>query len=85
MKLMGKTKLDLSSLELAPPEEESDGEEEFEEDELPEGHKSIEQRIDELRAYAAENPDDEDAQKLVVGEEAISFLQKIKMEKEAAA
>lgn len=83
MKLMGRTKLDLSSLEVAPPAEESDGEEDFEEDELPEGYKSVEQRIDELRAYAAEHPEDEEAQKQVVGEEMISFLQKIKLEKEA--
>ena len=84
MKLMGKKELDLSSLAPKELEEESDGDEEFEEDDLPAGHKPIADRIDDHRAYAAENPDDEEAQKLVVGEEEISFLKKIQMEKQAA-
>lgn len=85
MKLMGKKELDLSSLKAKELEEESDGDEEFEEDDFAEGHKPVAERIDHHRAYAAANPDDEEAQKLVVGEEEMSLLKKIQKEKQDVA
>ena len=84
MKMMGKKDLDLSSLAPKELEEDSDEDVNFEEDEFPDDHKSIEKRIDDHRAYAAAHPEDEEAQKLVVGEEEISLLKKIQMEKMAA-
>ena len=76
MSFLGKKKVDLSSLQdRSNMEPESDDDENaFAQDEFPEGHKSIQQRIEEARQYAYENPDDEEAQALSVGELEMSSL-----------
>lgn len=76
MKYLGKTKVDLSGLnDRSNMEPESDDDENaFAQDDFPEGHKTIQQRIEEARLYAYEHPDDEEAQQLCLGELEMSSL-----------
>jgi hypothetical protein len=85
MELFGKKEVVIGDLDtIYDREYPSDDDEEFVDDQYPEGHVTIQDRITKARIDLEENPDDEDLQQLVQGELEVSFLQKILNEKRKA-